>query len=309
MGALIEIILPVFLVLGFGYGAVRVGWFSNSDVDALMRFIQRFAVPCLLFLAISRIDLKQDFDLRLLASFYTGAASSFALGLLGGRYLFHRPWEDSVAIGFTCLFSNSVLLGLPIAERAFGSAALSPMFTIIAVHSPFCYLLGISAMEIVRNRSGSYWAAIPSILKAMFSNSLILGIAAGFAVNLGGIPLPASLGAATELMARAALPAAIFGLGGVLTRYRPDGDLRIVLYVISLSLLVHPAIAYGMVTLFGLGQDSLRAAVITASMAPGVNTYIFANLYGKARRIAATSLLLGTAASAVSIWVWLQILG
>lgn len=309
MGALIEIILPVFLVLGFGYGAVRVGWFSNSDVDALMRFIQRFAVPCLLFLAISRIDLKQDFDLRLLASFYTGAACSFALGLLGGRYLFHRPWEDSVAIGFTCLFSNSVLLGLPIAERAFGTAALSPMFTIIAVHSPFCYLLGISAMEIVRNRSGSYWAAIPSILKAMFSNSLILGIAAGFAVNLGGIPLPASLGAATELMARAALPAAIFGLGGVLTRYRPDGDLRIVLYVISLSLLVHPAIAYGMVTLFGLGQDSLRAAVITASMAPGVNTYIFANLYGKARRIAATSLLLGTAASAVSIWVWLQILG
>ncbi len=53
-------------------------------------------------------------------------------------------------IGFCCLFSNSVLLGLPITERAYGPDALTGNFAIIAFHAPFCYGLGITAMEIVR---------------------------------------------------------------------------------------------------------------------------------------------------------------
>lgn len=307
MGALVEIILPVFLVIGFGYGSVRVGWFTDASTDALMRFTTHFAIPCLLFLAISRIDLGTDLNWRMLASFYAGATAVFVLGILGARVLFDRPWEDSVAIGFCCLFSNTVLLGIPIAQRAYGEAALAPVFSIVAFHSPFCYLLGITAMEITRNRSGRLLQAVPRILKAMFSNALILGIAAGFAVNLLSIPLPEVLIDATELMARAGLPAALFGLGGVLARYKPEGDLRTALFVVALSLAVQPAIVYGLVQVQGLGQEALRAAVITAAMAPGVNTYIFADLYGRARRVAATSVLIGTAACALSAWIWLQI--
>ncbi|MEM8958362.1 MAG: AEC family transporter [Pseudomonadota bacterium] len=307
MGALIEIILPVFLVIGFGYAAVRLGYFTDAGVDALMRFTQRFAIPCLLFLAIAGIDLGEDFDLLLLASYYTGSIAVFVLGILGARFLFSRPWEDSVVIGFCCLFANTVLLGLPIAGRAYGEDALAPVFSIIAIHSPFGYLLGITTMEIVRNRSGNVIGAVPRILKAMFSNALILGIAAGFAVNLSGVALPLVMSEAVELMARAGLPAALFGLGGVLARYRPEGDLWTVGFIVTLSLVVHPAIAYAMVQYFGLGQEALRAAVITAAMAPGVNTYIFADLYGRARRVAATSVLVGTATCAVSAWIWLQI--
>lgn len=309
MGALIDIIMPVFFVIGFGYVAVRAGYFSDANVDALMRFTTRFAIPSLLFLAISRIDLEQDFDLRLLASFYTGATAVFFLGILGARVLFKRPWEDSIAIGFCCLFSNTVLLGLPISERAYGEDALAPVFSIIAIHSPFGYLLGITAMEITRNASGSLLGTVPAIFKAMFSNALILGIVAGFAVNLSGQTLPLVMSEAVELMARAGLPAALFGLGGVLTRYRPEGDLRTVGFIVTLSLVVHPALAYAMVQMFGLGQEAMRAAVITAAMAPGVNTYIFADLYGRARRVAATSVLVGTASCALSTWIWLQIVG
>ncbi|NND41012.1 MAG: AEC family transporter, partial [Silicimonas sp.] len=57
-----------------------------------------------------------------------------------------------------------------------------------------------------------------------------------------------------------------------------------------------------------LDQSSMRSAVLTASMAPGVNTYVFANLYGSARRVAAASVLIATAASIVSVWFWLLIL-
>jgi malonate transporter len=76
---------------------------------------------------------------------------NFVLGLFGARFLFGRPWPDSVAIGFVPLFANSVLLGLPITERAYGADALAPNFAIISIHAAYCYLLGITTMEIVKS--------------------------------------------------------------------------------------------------------------------------------------------------------------
>ncbi len=305
MQALLEVILPVFLVTGFGYLAVWRGWFSDEGVDGLMNFTQKFAIPCLLFTAIARLDLGQSFDWRLLISFYTGALAGFALGLLGARHIFGRSWEDAVAIGFCCLFSNTVLLGLPLTERAYGADALSVNYAIIALHSPFCYGIGITAMEITRARGTAGVALAGKVVKAMFSNALIIGIALGFVVNLGGVPLPGVLNDGLDLLVRAALPAALFGLGGVLVRYRPEGDLRVILFVCAIALVVHPLITRGLVASFALPVEVVRAAVLTAAMAPGINTYIFANMYGAARRVAASSVLIGTALSILTVWIWL----
>ncbi|MBS4011965.1 MAG: AEC family transporter [Roseovarius sp.] len=308
MQALFEIILPVFLVIGFGYLAVWRRWFSQAGVDGLMSFTQKFAIPCLLFTAISRLDLGQSFDWRLLLSFYVGASSGFALGLFGARLIFGRTWEDAVAIGFCCLFSNSLLLGLPIMERAYGADALAANFAIIAVHSPFCYGLGITVMEIVKARGTAGPKVVVKVLKAMFSNTLIMGVAAGFVVNLSGLVLPAPVEDGLDLMARAALPAALFGLGGVLVQYRPEGDLRVILYVCLISLVAHPAITFALGLGIGLPVEGVRSAVVTAAMAPGVNAYVFANIYGHAKRVAASSVLLSTGLTIVTAWIWLQIL-
>ena len=308
MQALLEVILPVFVVIGFGYLAVWRGWFAAAHVDGLMKFTQNFAIPCLLFTAIARLDLEQSFDWRLLFSFYTGALSGFLLGLFGARLVFGRSWEEAVAVGFCCLFSNSVLLGLPLTERAYGPDALTANYAIVALHSPFCYGIGITVMEAVRARGQRTAAVARTVLGAMFSNALILGIALGFLVNLGGVPLPGVLNDGLDLMVRAALPAALFGLGGVLVRYRPEGDLRVVLYVCLVALVVHPLITRGLGLAVSLPLDATRSAVLTAAMAPGINSYIFANMYGQARRVAASSVLIATALSIFTVWLWLGVL-
>ncbi len=305
---LLTVTLPVFLVLGFGYLASWRDWISEGAIDGLMKFSQGFAIPCLLFLAIARLDLAQEFDLALLGSFYTGAMAGFSAGLLGARFLFHRSWEDSVAIGFIGLFSNSLLLGLPITERAYGPDALQANFAIIALHSPFCYAVGITAMELVRARGGSLRYLPAKVLKGMGRNALILGILLGAAVNLTGLPLPEVAVEALELMARAALPAALFGLGGILYRYKPEGDMRVILYIVTVSLALHPAVVWGLGSLAGLKVEAFRSAIITAAMAPGVNAYLFASIYGHAKRVAASAVLVGTAASILTATAWLALL-
>lgn len=308
LSALISIILPVFIVIGFGYIARWQNWFTDTHVDALMKFAQSFAIPMLLFRAISTLDLGQNFDAPLLLSFYTGALAGFAIGMIGARFLFKRNWEDATAIGFCGLFSNSLLLGLPITERAYGTEALASNYAIIALHAPFCYFVGITVMEIVRAR-GANMAHLPAkVLNAMFHNAIIIGISLGLALNLSGLTLPTVMTEALDLTARAALPAALFGLGGVLYRYRPEGDIRTILFITAVSLIAHPSIVWLMGGYTGLGDAGYRSAVVTAAMAPGINAYLFANMYNAAKRVAASSVLIGTAASIITAGFWLTVL-
>ncbi len=306
--SLIDVILPVFLVVAAGYFATQRGFFTPAQIDGLMKFTQSFAIPCLLFSAIANLDLSNSFDPGLLISFYTGAAICFCIGMTGARLLFKRDWEDAVVIGFCCLFSNSVLLGLPITERAFGPENLTGNYAIIAFHSPFCYGLGITVMEVVKNRGAGGIKTVSSVLTAMFKNVLILGIALGFAVNLAGLTIPGTVDAALQLLIRAALPTALFALGGVLVQYRPEGDLRTIGFVCVTALMVHPSIVWIMGGTLGVKQDLFRSGVLTAAMAPGFNAYIFANMYGRAKRVAASSVLIATAASVFTVWFWLLML-
>ena len=309
MSILLQVILPVFFVVGFGYMAVWRQWFYDAGVGALMAFTQNFAIPCLLFRAISTLDLGQTFQQGLLGSFYIGAIAGFAAGLFGARILFKRSWEDSVAIGFCCLFSNTVLLGLPITERAYGADALTANFAIIAVHAPIGYTLGITVMELVRGRGLSGRALLRKILKLVFKNALVIALSLGFAINLSGFVLPEIITDGIDLLSRGALPAALFGLGGVLVRYRPEGDIRVILYICAISLLLHPALVWITGSYVNLSTGDFRSAVLTAAMAPGVNAYIFAQMYGRAQRVAASAVLISTGLTIFTASLWLYALG
>ena len=311
MQALFEVIVPVFLLVGFGYLATWRKWIGDDALDGLKRFAQSFAVPCLLFQSIARLDLGANFDPGLLVSFYAGALASFALGYAGARRIFGRNPVDAVAIGFVCLFSNTLLLGLPIMERAYGTDAVSGNFAIISIHAPVLYAIGVTAMELARSRGTGLPARrlAGQIGGSLARNPLVIGIALGLVVNLARIPMPEPAMAAVGMMARAALPAALFGLGGVLVRYRPEGDMKTILMVCVLSLLVHPAITWGLGRhVFGLSIEQLRSAVVTASAAPGVNAFLFSSMYGAARRVAASSVLIGTGLAMVTVWFWLSVL-
>lgn len=311
MTALLDVILPVFIVIGFGYAMARARLIGADGIDGIMKFAQNFALPCLLFRSVATLDLSAAYDAGLMLSFYAGAFSGFAAGFFAARHIFHRPLTDAVAIGFACLFSNSLLLGLAITERAYGPGALAGNVAIISIHSPLLYAFGITMMEMARSKGQGLAVAqlATQVARAIFSQPLVIGILCGFAVNLSGLPFPAFMMVAVEMMARAAIPAALFGLGGVLIRYPLEGDRATILMICAASLIVHPGVTYLLGRYaFGLDTNALRSAVVTAAMAPGVNAYLFASLYGVALRVNASAVLVATALSILTIWGWLQIL-
>jgi malonate transporter and related proteins len=307
---LLTVILPVFLVLGAGWLAARTKLIDDGAVDGVMRFAQAFAVPVLLFRGVARLDLGQAFDPGLMGAFYLGVLASYAAGVALARLVFRRSTVDALAIGFAAAFSNTLLLGLPITERAYGPDALAGNYAIISIHAPFLYVIGITAMEWARARGTGLSLRGVSMLigRGLISQPLLIGIVLGLSVNLAGLPLPGVTWAAIDMLAVSAIPAALFGLGGVLNRYRAEGGRATIAMVCGVSLILHPAVTFGLGHLFGLPDAAMRSAVITAAMAPGVNAYLYANMYGAAPRVSASSVLFGTVACLFTAWGWLQLL-
>ncbi len=304
-----DIVAPVFLIIGSGYLSVTLKLFDRSMVDGLMKFAIQFAVPFLLFSATSTMDLGAAYDWRLMTSFYIGAATNFVLGTLVAWKFFGRRPEEAIAVGFGALFSNLVLMGLPISERAWGidSDAMATAYALVSMHAPFCYLLGITSMELVRANGRSLSETARVVARAMFRNSLMIGIGLGLIVNLSGLTLPGTLTSAVDIIALSALPIALFALGGTLTHYALKDSLGEASSISAMSLLLHPAISFVACRLLGAPDHLTDAVVLMAAMAPGINSYLFASMYGRGQGTAASVVLLGTTGSvfSVSAWLWL----
>jgi malonate transporter len=303
-----DIVAPVFIVVAAGYSAVRVGIFGDEPVDQLMKFAIQFAIPCLLFRATSTIDLAVAFDWRMLLSYYASAILSFGIAYVVVRRVFKRRPGESVGIAFGALFSNLVLIGLPISERAWGAGGMAPSFALVSVNAPVCYLVGITTMELLRADGRSAVDTARIVATAIFRNSMMIGILLGFFVNFSGLPLPDILLSAIDLLARASLPVALFALGGLLTRYQLSKSLGEAGMISVTSLLLQPALTWLIAWELGLPEDTTRVIVLMAASAPGLNAYLFAAMYNRGQDSAASAVLLSTLCSLFTISGWLLVL-
>lgn len=302
-------VAPVFLLIATGWGAVKSGYLPGNVADALNAFAVKIAVPVLLFRALERLDFAAAFSPPLLVSFYAGAFTCFAIGIVLARRIFKRRPGEAVAVGFAGTFSNSVLLGLAIVERSHGTAPLTAAFGIIALHAPSIYAVGMVTMELMRRNGRTLSETFRVAGRSIIANPLMIGILAGAFVNVTGHWLPEPVMAAVDMIATAAIPVALVGIGAAMTRYQMKADLPEAGMVAALSLLVHPAIAFTLSHhVFNLPPDAVRAAVTLAAMPPGMNIYLFAVMYDRAVNLAASAFLLATTLSVFTVTVWIYIL-
>jgi len=70
VNVILDIVLPVFGVMVIGYGAARLGFFSEQTCRVLTRFVFNFAIPALLFRSLATTDLPPVLPWGHLLSYY-----------------------------------------------------------------------------------------------------------------------------------------------------------------------------------------------------------------------------------------------
>lgn len=310
MLAILNVILPIFAILALGYGAVRLRLFPSEGVRGLVVFVNNFATPCLLFYAMLNTDFSTTFNWGVIVPFYVGAVVVFVLGIVLSARLFRNKPGEAVASGFSAMFTNTVLVGIPVVSRAYGQEALTTAFSIIALHAPVLITTAMLTMELLRRDGAPLLKTLGVALMRIVANPLLWGIAAGAAANLLQIKLIEPAEAFITMMAAAVTPAALFGLGGALNDYKLSESWGQSLTMSLLKLIVQPAIAWViMVPILHIDHDLARYGVLLAAMPAGINVYVFATYYNRSVHIAANTILISTVLSLLTISAWLYILG
>lgn len=306
----LNVVGPVFVLIGIGYAAVRTGLYPASGVQGLIAFVNTFAAPCLLFRAMLEVDFAAAFDLSIIVPFYLASVVTMVVSAILARRLFSRRPGESVAVGFAAGFANTLLVGAPIIERAYGAEAMPVVYSIIGLHVPILMTGGMFYMEIARRDGGKLSAALLKGGSSSLKNPLFVGIALGVIGNAFGLQLGGIADASTAMLAAAVMPAALFGLGGALNQYRITQSLTQSSLVSGLKLMLHPFIAWLlMVPVLGVDPDIARYGVLLAAMPTGINAYIFSTYYGRSLDVATNTILITTVSSVATISFWLFVLG
>jgi len=303
------VILPVFLLIALGFISSHMHLLSKNSVDYLTKFFQDYGIPFLLFFNFAMLDLNNAFDFRIIICFYSSMIVSFILICCLSYFIFNQPRINSITLGFCAMFSNGVILGLPISERAYGSESLFTNYTIIIGHAPLCYLVGITLIEFIKNEKATFALGLKNSFTAILFNNLAIGIILGISFNLLQFKFSTNT---EELLKKGTawiIPIALFTMGGVIYYYRIATSYQLPFAIILTSLLVQPAIVYliGVYT-WGIEMETLRNAIIMAAMAPGLNSYFFANMYDNSREVVATTILISTVLTIFSSSFWIYFL-
>ena len=296
-------------MLGTGFLVGNLNYLPSEVADSLNAYVVKLAVPVLLFMAMYQLEFKSAFNFQMLVSFYTGAVAAFVAGIILSRLIWKRRPGEAVAAGFCAVFSNTVLIGLPVSQLAFGEAILTPIFGIIAFHASFLYTLGMFTMEFSRRDGRGLWDTVKAASQSVLANPLMAGILMGMLVNLTGIKLFPQLEQALDMIRLTAIPAALVGIGIALNRYKISSEIPESLMVLALALAVHPAIAFVLAHhVFALDGMLVQAAVVLAAMPPGMNVYIFAAMYHRAESLSASVLIIGNILAVFTIPLWLVLI-
>lgn len=307
MAYILAITLPIFLLIGLGYGSVRQGILAKADSRILGLFVLNFAMPALIFRAFSQRAFAEVIDPRYLAGYAAASLLLFAAVYSVARLIpsTSRPRAALQAMGGA--MSNSGFIGYPVAAMALGAPAASAMAMCMLVENLLMLPLMLLLAEMQGGRSKG------EILRETFirlaRNPLLIAITAGVAFGLSGLILPATLARTLDLLAAASAPVSLFVIGAALVGVRAKGMLAGVSLVAIAKLLVHPLLMLVAILVFPPRDPALVKAMVIFAAAPMITIYpLFGQRYGE-EEFCAAALLVSTLASFFTISLWLAIAG
>ncbi len=305
----LEIIIPVFGVLGLGYAVSKFGWFDESAERGLSIYVFRIAIPLMLFRSMALVELPGYFPIGFIASYFIAAYSMFIAGLLLARRLFGFNLAKQGLFGFGCGYSNLVLIGIPLVLTVWGERAVLPLFSIVAVHTVLMFTPLTAILEINRGDTTSIPKIVVAAVSGVARNQYIIGVMMGLVYNLLGLPLPGSIDSMLSLIADSATPGALFCMGASLSRYRIVGEVPAAITITILKGVVFPAVVWMLGSAFGIDELWVAVAVVIAAMPTGINIYLYAQQYQSGVPLATTVTVVSTATSVFTVTIVLTLLG
>lgn len=299
---------PLFALVLVGYLLVRWGRWPKVISDGLSRYVFAVAIPALLFRLMSDLSRLPPVDARLLGAFFGGCLIVFVLGRVVGARVFRLDGVAQSVFALGGIFSNNVLLGVPLAKAALGDAALPSIALVLVFNSLILWTLVTVSVEWARHGAVSL-GGFGRTAKSVLTNPVVAAILLGTAFGLTGADLPGVIDAPLGMIAQSAAPTALIALGMGLAEHPVREGWRESLAICALKLLAQPLAVWLLAVALGVPRVETQAVVLLASLSVGVNVYLMSREFRTIEGPVATSLVMSTVLAAITTPLALTLLG
>ena len=291
--------LPLFALVFVGYAVACWRYWRREYTAFAGRFVFAVALPALLFRMMMQLAHLPPVDARLLIAFFGGCLLVFFVGRALAASVFRLDGVSQSVFALGGVFSNNVLLGLPLAKITLGERAVPSVALVLVFNALSLWTLVTLSVEWSRHGSLSlrgFGRTAIGVLKNPLIIALLLGVACSFAE----VQLPQALDDVLEAVGHVAAPAALFVLGIGLADYGLRAGWQQSVVICALKLVMMPAVVWLLCALLQLPTLETKVVVLLSSMAVGVNVYLMAAQFDRLQSTIASSLVLSTVLAAVT---------
>ena len=276
LAALFNGVLPIFAISVIGYVCGRLKVFDFSSAMILNKFVMFIAMPVLGFKLLSETKLF-DVPIELLFGYYTSEMCVYLITFLVARKVFSIDVREAFLLGLATALTNHVLFILPISELLIGASANLPMIAIISMDGMIILSGAIVAMDIMTAKDQVWRRTAIKIT----TNPPILGMLAGFLYGLSGLSVAPNIDIFLSNISATASPVLLFALGIIMSDKQDEIILSLSRLIVSVKLILHPIIAYFVLSVvFVLPLELTKPAVMVAGAPCGVMSFMLAMNYG-----------------------------
>ncbi|HVJ35035.1 MAG TPA: AEC family transporter [Terriglobia bacterium] len=303
------VVLPIFALIGAGWGASRIGVLGPHATTELNRFVVYLALPTLLFDIVAHSHGAELWQPGFIAAFGLGSFAIF-LATVAIRLRVRRNLADAAIDGLNAGYANTGYMGFPLALAALGPASLVP--TTIAAIMTVCVIFGVAIVliEIGMHKERSRLRLILGVGRSLAKNPLLIAPVLGALVPLSGLTLPAPVEGVLKMLGGTASPCALVALGLFLAQRRgiDKRDIMNCLPLILLKLIAQPVLVWFFaVFVFRLPPFTTHAAVLLSALPTGTGPFMLAEFYRRGADVTSNVILLSTILSIVTVPVYLAI--
>lgn len=258
-------ILPIFILAGVGFILARR---FRAEVKTLSTVAFNALSPCLVFYQLVTAKISGAQSIRV-AAFCV--LLTLAIGLAARLTSLPLRLDRMTLSSFllVAMFSNSGNYALPVVLFAFGQEALAFASVYFVTSAILIYTAGILV-------AASGHGSVRLAMTRLFKVPALYAVTAAVIVLATHTTVPAMIMRPVGLLSDAAIPIMLLVLGMQLERAVMPKHPAAVGAAVVLSLVVAPAIAFGLSAILGLTGAARQAAIIEASMPAAVITTVLA---------------------------------
>ncbi|BFM49741.1 AEC family transporter [Marinomonas sp. THO17] len=311
MEVVLEVTAPIFLLVLIGFLAVRFGLIASEALSGLSRFVLYLALPALIFVNLSVMDIHEVFHPSYMLVYALGGIGSFFITVLIAAKMLRQNWIRSGVMGVGATMSNSAFIGFPVLlqffdepmTQAFAMALMVENIILLPVCLIFIETLVGHQKRSQKHHSVGLWRVVS---KRIVGNPLLIALSAGLVFSLFDLPMPSFAQQSLEFLAAGAAPTALVVIGGALVGVSIKGQFSPILLVAIGKLLIFPLLVVLLLNFTPNMAQSLKWSVILFAAMPMFSTYpIICGEYGE-RSFCASTLLFTTVLSFLTLSLLLR---